>query len=516
MDKILVMVRTSTEVQDITDQHNEMETFVLGKGWKKNQIIWVEEQGASAIKVDETYRAMIDNVKAQVETNPDIKCFAVWSLNRLARTEEVWIEVKSFFVAHQVQVIVKNPELKLLTDDGKVDAGMELAFALLSVLSKQEMQEKKARFKRAKTAMMRRGQSIGGNTRKFGYKIGEGKYFEEDEKEGAIVRQVFQLYSSGSYSVYTLSQEMEQRGVKISDNHISRILRSVAYIGEEVTENGLHYPPIITKELWDKCKEIRESNKINMKRGERLLLGAKLVKCYKCGATCTSNSKHYVCCRHAHKGECDNGFAIRQYVVDDLLWRVASTQHLDYLTNLNENKIEEYNQQLEVLEEKIAAGEVKMKSFEEKKDRIVDSYIQGLINLKSRDSRLSKLQDEVRVHQDYLNSLQEKKAGIIGLLAEGNPDSVEAFIAALDTMEVGNMYEVVHKHISSLTGQPISYGHRDPRTHKPNAVLIKITTKLGSEHKFMYFPKFYEKHNLYVWNGRRWVGDEVTPLSNII
>ena len=40
MDKIIVMVRTSTAEQDVTDQHKEMEDFVLSKGWKKNQIIW--------------------------------------------------------------------------------------------------------------------------------------------------------------------------------------------------------------------------------------------------------------------------------------------------------------------------------------------------------------------------------------------------------------------------------------------------------------------------------------------
>ena len=112
MDKIIVMVRTSTSEQDITDQHREMEDFVLSKGWKKNQIIWVEEQGASAAKVDSTYRSMIDTIKEKIESDSNIKCFAVWHLNRLARTEEVWVEVKTFFVSHKVQVLVKNPELR--------------------------------------------------------------------------------------------------------------------------------------------------------------------------------------------------------------------------------------------------------------------------------------------------------------------------------------------------------------------------------------------------------------------
>ena len=508
MAKILIMVRTSTEVQSISDQHNEMEAFVLSKGWKKDQIIWVEEQGASAAKVDDAYRAMIDKVKSLIEQDKEIKCFAVWHLNRLARTEEVWVEVKTFFVSHKVQVLVKNPELRLLTEDGKVDPGMELAAGLLALLAKQDQEERVAKFKRAKSAMLKQGKYTGGNVLKFGYKVEEGT-FVMDEEQGPIVQMIYDLYSTGDYSTYSLSKELEERGIRISDRKIAKILQSVAYIGDEVSETGMHYPPIISRGLYEACAKVRAGNKIEMKRGEKLTLCAKLVKCPVCGATCTSNSRHYKCCKSTRSGSCANTFGLNQKVADSLAWRVAYPLHLDYLMDLDEKKKEEYGKELEIVEEKIAAARKKMDEFVQKKDRILDTYMEGLIDKNTRDLRLKKLQDEVSVQSDNLSSLEAKKRAIMGMLEEGEKDAFETFLASYEKMEVENKYEVIHRHIESIVAEKVIFGKRDRRTKGCNAVRISIKDVYGHEHLFMYCPRYYKGSNLYIWNGKTWVADYV-------
>lgn len=506
MAKIIVMVRTSTEAQSIEEQRKEMEDFCRSEGW--TDIVWVEKQGASAAKVDDDYRAMIDEVKRRVEEDKDIKCFAVWHLNRLARTEEVWVEIKSFFVSHKVQIICKNPYLKLLTPSGDVDQGMELAMGLLAILSKQDQTERKAKFKRAKSAMMKRGQYVGGNIIKFGYRV-EDTYYVIDEDDSKIVREIFDLYSTGQYSIYTLSKELSERGMPVTASLVQKTIGCRAYIGDEVGEYGLHYPPIISKELFEKCEKVRESNKTDMKRGERVVLGAKLVKCYKCGGTCTSNSRHYVCARHFHHGPCDNGFALRQCVADELLFKEASIFHLQYLIDMNNNKDEEYRKELELTQAKLSATKLKIDECQSKKDRIVENYEDGLISKEKRDTRLSKVEDDMRAHQGVIAALQDRIRAISRLLEKKEEvDDVEVFMAALDTMDAEDAYDIVHKHIVSLTAEPQSFGKRDPRTHRPNGVLITITSVTGYQAKYMYVPN--GKVNLYVWNGTRWVGNHVT------
>lgn len=514
MDKVIVMVRTSTDKQSTEEQHKEMEEFCIQEGWSKDSIVWVEEQGASAAKVDDTYRAMIDQVKSHVEAEPDIKCFAVWHLNRLARTEEVWVEVKKFFVSRKIQIICKNPYLKLLTPSGDVDQGIELAMGLLAILSKQDNEERKAKFKRAKTAMLKKGQYIGGHTIKYGYKV-EDKNFVVDEEQAKVVRTIFDLYSTGRYSVYTLSNELSERGMPVSSNIVQKTISCKAYIGEEVGEFGLHYPPIISKELFDKCAEIRNGNKIEMKRGERIVLGAKLVKCPVCGGTCTSNSRHYVCSRHVHHGPCDNGFALRHCVADELLWRIASTEHLQYLVDMNENKTEEYKKQLEVIDEKIAAAEIKISDFQKKKDRIIDSYLEGLIDRNKRDSRLLNVEDDIKVHKGTIAALQDKRRAIVGLL-ETKVDDIEAFEAAVMTMDAEDKFDIIHQHIVKLTAKQESFGKRDPRTTRPNGVRIEIQTTLGATYTFMYVPKFYLGSNLFQLVRGKWHMDYVEITDKAI
>ena len=104
-------------------------------------------------------------------------------------------------------------------------------------------------------------------------------------------------------------------------------------------------------------------------------------------------------------------------------------------------------------------------------------------------------------------SLHEKWSSINGLLEEGNPDSVEAFVAALDTMDNEDKFDIIHKHITRLVPTQVSFGKRDPRTHRPNAVHIVIETTKGSTYNYLYFPKCYNGFNLYQKVGRRWVPD---------
>ena len=502
--KALAILRVSTETQRIDEQKEELIAFLKGQGY--DEIIPLEAVGASAIKVDDKYLELVDKVKNAIIGDKEIKAAGVWELSRLGRNEVILFQFKEFFISHNIQFICKQPYMKLLEEDGSVNAGMELAFSLYATMSKQEMAEKKARFKRTKKAMAIKGQYIGGHIIPYGYRVDKEGFYEENPEEANVVRLAFQLYSTGKYSTYTLSKELEERGIYLKDYKLCRMLRSKTYIGEATGEYQTRFPSIVSQELFEEVSKVRGNNRIDMKK-KGIALGAKLIKCYKCGAVCTSNTKHYVCCKHSHRGPCDNGFALRARVADELLWRVAQAQHLQYLTDLNQNKVEQYLQELGVVDEKINAGLEKLKIIQGKKDRIAENYEDGLISKKTRDLRLLKVQDEVRAHQEYLSSLQGKREAIAGLLEGGNPDSVEAFLAALDTMDSESKFDIIHKHIKSLTAEPISFGVRDPRTHKPNGVKIIVTTILDTTEEFVYVPKLYQGFNLYVRNRNRWVPD---------
>ena len=504
--KALAILRVSTTSQTLDEQKEELVSFLQGQGY--DEIIPLEAVGASAIKMDDKYLELVDRVKSAIIQDPSIKAAGVWELSRLGRNEIILFQFKEFFIQHGIQFICKQPYMRLLEEDGSVNAGMELAFSLYATMAKQEMQEKKARFKRAKNGMAQRGEYVGGHVVPYGYKV-EGREYAVNEDEAKVIRLAFELYRSGNYSASSLAKELEERGHSITDRKISRMLAYRGYLGESVGELGTCFPPIVSKELFDACHEVREENKLNMRSGDRIILGAKIIRCPSCGAVCTSNSKHYVCCKAAHKLGCENTFHIRHEVADELLIRVASEVHLQWLIDMNSNKADEYRRELEVLDGKLAAGNVKLDEFDAKKERIIDAYIEGRINKKNYDLRLLKLQNDIRVHQSYLTSLQAKIEAITGMLEIGGPDSVEAFTSALDTMDGEEAYKIIHRHIKSLVPKQVSYGVRDPRTRRPNAVEIEITTTLDIVYKFLYVPKKYQGCNLFLWNGRRWIEDRL-------
>lgn len=507
--KALAILRVSTTSQEIDEQRDELMSFIRSQGY--DEIIPLEAVGASAIKMDDKYMELVGKVKEAIETDKSIKAACVWELSRLGRNEVILMEFKEFFIKNHIQFICKNPYMMLLNSDGTVNAGMELAFSLFATMSKQEMIEKKARFKRTKKANAAKGKYTGGNTRKFGFAIDRKGYFVEDPEEGYIVKLIFDLYSTGKYSTYTLAKELDERGIKVTDNAIGKILRCKAYTGEPVKGIfDVYYPALISREVFDRCQEIRQQNKIEMKRGDRVCIAAKLVKCPVCGATCTSNSRHYVCSRHAHHGPCANGFALRQEVADDLCWRTAHGLHMNYLLELDETKKEEYRKEKEIVDGKIAEAERKMEDFTSKKDRIVEAFLEGLIDRKNRDLRLSKLQDDVRSHQEYLSGLQGKSMALARMLEGGQKDAMQSFLDAREKMETETMFDIVHQHIEKLVARQVSFGKRDPRTTRPNAVEIIVTSVYGEDYKYMYIPKYYQGHNLYIWEGKKWVADRIT------
>lgn len=504
--KAIGVIRVSTDTQQIEDQREELFNFIKSQGY--DEIIPIEAVDASAVKLNDRYLYMVQSIKDTIENDKDVKAVFVWHMNRLGRNDVVLMDFKEFFIKHNIQFICKNPYLKLLNDDGSVNAGMELAYSLFSTMSKQEDEERKAKFKRAKIGKSQRGEYVGGHIIPFGYRV-EGKEFVIDDEESKLVSLIFELYSTGDYSSASLAKELNERGYYIADRKVARILAYIGYTGAATGEYGTCFPPIISKELFEVCSEIRNNNKLTMRRGERIILGSRLVKCPSCGAVCTSNSKHYVCCRASHKLDCDNTFHLKQSVADELLWRIASTQHIQYLVDLNENKVDEYKKELEKVDEKISACKLKIENSTNKKGRIAENYEDGLIDKKTRDLRLSKLEDEVIFQKNYYNQLQGKREAITRLLEESNPDSVEAFTAALDTIDEEDMYDIIHKHIKSLIPRQVSYGLRDPRTHRPNGVMIEITTTLDDVYKFMYVPNKSQGHNLFYLNGKRWVPDMI-------
>lgn len=504
MKKILLILRVSTDAQDLEEQKKEMIEFALSEGYSLDNIICLEGKGASAIKIDDRYIELFNDVKTYVEGG-DIECVAVWHLNRLARDEEWFIKYKKLLSKNKIQLIVKNPSLKLLNPDGSINSGMELAFSLFSTMAKQDMEEKKAKFKRTKKANAAKGKYNGGDNIRFGYKV-ENDYFVIDEEQGKIVSTIFELYSTGEYSAESLAKEICSRGVDINKQQIMRILESDAYCGTpQVKYNNRIYPAIISLDLYNRCKAIREDNKLNIRRGDNICLGAKLIKCSVCGGTFSSNGKCYACCRHSVLKACDNSITIKKNVIDDILWMVSSMLHVKYMVQEGEDNLKNFQSQIEIYDQKINTLVQKLNKIQEKKDRVYELYIEGAINSENKALRLNKIDEEGRTMADELNSLKEAKNRLLGLIEDiKNRDKFKMVTEALDGMIIDKekleyKYNIIHKYITHVLCYREWFGEdRDLRAKKENGIRIDIHTIDGNITTYMYVPNGYKGQKIWV------------------
>lgn len=525
--KILVFLRVSTETQELVNQRNEMVDFVKSMGYNEGDCVFVEGVGASAIKINDEYVEMYNTTKEYINRG-EICAVAVWAVNRLARDEEWFVKFKKMFIENKVNFYVKNPTLVLLNPDGSVNAGAELALSLFSTMAKQEMLERKEKFSRTKRAYAKQGKFPGGRTLKFGYKVDENRFFVEDENDGEIVKLSFQLYSTGEYSTESLARELNERGYKrndglpINSSFLVRLLASASYTGAPDKKNNMRvYPPLITNDIYDKCREIAQGNRLVMRTGERIVMGAKLLKCPVCGSTYTSNSRHFMCMSNLHKN-CDK-LSIRQCVVDNILWKVTFDCHLQYLIDLSKNNTEKYINQIEIIDQKIASFGGKISETNEKKQRIVDTYLEGFIDKKIRDSRLSKVDNDALVYQKEINALEEEKKGILGLLDKIDKDIEDLkWLNALQVIEKSvktdmDRYNLIHQHILRVEPSRMQFGKKDPRVTRDNAVKFRIYAVNGIIKEYIFIPKFYQGFNLYWYDEEKdiWMKERMDLPDNI-
>lgn len=254
MAKIILLVRISTVRQEIEAQKNELKQLALADGWTEKDMIIVEGVGASAIKLNDVYLSEMDELYHTIDTN-DIDAVYAWEISRIGRNEEILMRFKNHLIERGIQLVIKNPSLRLLNSDGTVNNGVELAFSLFATMSKQEMEIKNERFKRAKARNRLEGKFNGGHI-KFGYRLNADKRFAVDEEKANIVRDVFNWYINGM-TLKRINQKLVEMGIfhatdnlNVTGKKVGQMIREKAYIGDDM------YPQIIPNEMFEKAQEM--------------------------------------------------------------------------------------------------------------------------------------------------------------------------------------------------------------------------------------------------------------------
>lgn len=512
MKKAIIIIRESTKAQEIDSQKQDIINYAMKDGYSLEEIMIIGEAGASAIKLDEAYLRNMRKVYDTIEdSNNSIECVYAWAIDRIGRQEVPLFELKNYLVERKIQLIIKKPSLRLLEDDGSVNGGVELAFSLFATMSKQEMEMKAARFKRGKRRNAEQMKFNGGWCTKFGYQVDENGYVIINQAEADIVRLVFKEFSSGKYSINSLTKELRNRGVvkpngdKITVGFVKNTLSETAYIGyiDDDTKRSHRKYPVITEvlDLWEHVQTIKSRNNIQIEKGNKYNhLALKIVKCKECGHNYVANGKCYRCWNHFLKyvtkseSQCSNSISIRIQYLDELLWDIASIEHADYITSFKDSTIQELENNIRINNQKIEELQNKLNDISNKRERINDLYMEGEINQSKRKDKLELIKKDTAIYKSEYDRLLDNNNNLYKQIEDiKNADKVESFLnqtlPIFDTTEKQRQYEIVHRHIK------VCYLDRCKFNNK-RATIIEVHTSKGNVHIFYWLPRFSQLYRV--------------------
>ena len=528
MKKVIAIIRTSTDKQEVDSQKQEVVSLVLSDGYTEEEIEIVGGAGASAIKLDEAYLANINKVYELIEAG-GIESVYAWGIDRIGRNEEVLMQFKNRLINKKVQLVIKNPSLRLLNNDGSVNSGVEIAFSLFSTMAKQEMETKKARFHRGKKRNAESGKFNGG-TVPFGYTLNDDGYYIPFEEEANSVKMAFELMASDKYSVSTLTEELRARGVIFNNRLITyqfvvAILKNTSYIGyRNKYAFNKKYPRLVSDELFNKVQEVlANNNSTKGKATKHFNFASLLIKCPVCGRNYIgSHGKKYVCSAHNSPSirrtmgqkECDNEISIDLSHLDGLLWSISTSLHYEYIKGLDEQQKIDIAEQIRILELKKKESERRISEIAERFERLEDVYIGGRMTKARYEKNLSAIESDERTLSNELAGYDEEINRLNNILnSGGEKDKIAKWfddnflITELKAEENEKMmYDIVHKYITSISlerdelpadiktgGDVIINGKPQKPTFKLGArktIKITVTKYDGSKSVFHFIQNF--------------------------
>ena len=468
MTKVLCIVRSSTVAQEIETQKEELIEFARTKGFNDSDMVFIEAQGASARSLNKKYIKMLEDIKSTILNNTEIKAVALWALNRLGRVESKLHEMKEFFVKNKIQVYCKEPSFSLLKEDGTEDTAGSMMFSVYAAMVKLDTDEMFTKLKRGKKRNAEIGKSNGCVESRYGYMVDSNNYVVPNPQEADIVNEIFDLYLSGKYSFSTLTVELRDRGFKprgrkMTEEWLRKVLEETAYIGftnwEGSRSSHRKFIPIMSKEKWDKVQALKASRCLGKGKGvtresKHTYMCVGLMICPKCGGNYMASSNYYRCYNAKRKdGRCDTKEYILIKTIDPLIYEIACLNHLEFLQTPNNDLVEKLEEDLKVLEQKMEASSSIIKETEEKKVKVADAYIDGVIDKKRYKDRLGKIEVEKSEAVSNLNGYKNEIEKLKAQIESAKNPSFEALLeysGDLLESEKKKMKEIVNQHIRKI------------------------------------------------------------------
>ncbi|MDF2650160.1 MAG: hypothetical protein K0Q73_5965 [Paenibacillus sp.] len=302
--------RVSTDEQfklgySIDSQKDLNRKFIESQDWEHIGT-YVDDASAKDLNRPDMKRL----IKDAKERRFDVVVF--YKLDRLVRSVSDLDKLLKIFDANNIAIRSVTEPFDTTTAMGR------FLITLVAAIAQWERETISERVTVTMISKAEKGERNGGRA-PFGYDL-KDEALIINEKEAAIVKEIFRLYLSGK-GFRTIAIYLQQFGLEKDIRTISRWLENPVYAGkyrwgqnskmETMVQDAPLFPAIIDEETFEKVQELRDKRTKEGKKATSPYHFSGVLRCARCEGPLSGyyrkerGTKHYVCINRKNKGTCD-------------------------------------------------------------------------------------------------------------------------------------------------------------------------------------------------------------------
>jgi site-specific DNA recombinase len=347
----------------------------------------------------------------------------IHKIDRSARNLKDWADLGEL-IDQGIEVHFANEALDLHSRGGRLSADIQAVVAADYIRNLRE-EAKKGIYGRLKQGFYPMRAPIGYLDQ------GAGKAKTIDPAKGPLVRKAFELYTTRTFTLDTLGDELyrlglrNQGGKRVTRNGLSIVLNNPFYTGViRIRKTGEAYQgnhePLISTKLFETVQDIL-SGRFHTRAKHHEFLFRRLIRCAACGyAAIGEKVKGHVYYR-CHARTCPTNTVKEEVAEMVVAEKLANLQFTSEEKSYLEGEIRDMKARwIKDKEEAIGNLNVSLEKVAERLTKLTDAYLDGILERDLFEERKRALLFERQASQGTLNDFKTNRTSV--------PEALEKFL----------------------------------------------------------------------------------------
>ncbi len=393
--RAIMFVRVSSNAQDYTRQITELTPLIKADGYKDSEVAIIHHK-ESATKNNYQNRQSIQELEQYIKTCK-IECVYVHEVSRLARRSDVMYKVMGLLEENKICLTIATPTLLRTYENGKSNPFAHTLFGFLAQIATQETEQRAIRSMTGRAQKLKDGKIC--SKCLFGYEKQNG-YAVLHPQRSLIIKEIFQMITEGNTCADVYKKYKHTAFFSNCTSLTTARQRVQAMIKKESYSGANNYPAIVSKEEQAQAIQALAKNQNTAKDKQRGHKDNYLCKHLVYSANGYAMTATRQSGKPTYYTKISGVLKVSAQVVDYITWRCAIVAKSKNDATINQEMKDNARQQLPLLQSQLDNIKKEIDAIGSKNDKVVELYIEGVIDRPKYDSKLAQLDHH---HKQLLN-----------------------------------------------------------------------------------------------------------------